>query len=79
MKRDEVPGFGAHLKALREAAGLTQPGLAEAAGTHFTTVAKIEADDRTPGLRLLLALADALGTDLNGLDPRPAKRRKGKG
>ena len=69
MGRDTVPGFGAKLRELREAAGLTQTQLGERAGTHFTAVAKIETDERAPSLRLGLALARALGVSVYVLAP----------
>jgi hypothetical protein len=36
-------------------------------GTHFTAIAKIEADQRAPGLRVALALAVALGVSVYDL------------
>jgi transcriptional regulator with XRE-family HTH domain len=78
MGRDTVPGFGARLKALREAAGLTQTALAERAGTHFTTIAKLEADERSASLRLALAIAGALGVGVEDLVPRSRAKGKGK-
>ena len=84
MGRDTVAGFGARVKQLREAAGLTQTALAEKAGTHFTTVAKLEADERSASLRLAVSLAEALGVSVADLVPGHAARRgqsvkKGKG
>ena len=75
MGRDTVPGFASRLKTLREAAGLTQTALAELAGTHFTTVAKVEADGRAPSLRLAVALAEALGVTVNDLVPGHGKKK----
>lgn len=76
MGRDTVPGFAARLKQLREAAGLTQPALAEKAGTHFTSIARLESESRAPSLRLALAIADALGVSI--VDLLPAKKGKRK-
>jgi transcriptional regulator with XRE-family HTH domain len=76
MGRDTVPGFAARLKALREAAGLTQPQLAELCGTHFTSIARLESEARAPSLRLAVALADALGVSIADLVPKPKKGKK---
>ena len=54
--------FGARLKQLREAAGLSQAALAGRAGLHPFGVAKIEQGLRSsPGWDTVLALARALG------------------
>ncbi len=79
MGRDTVPGFGERLRLLREAAGMTQPELAVAAGTHFTNVARLESEARSPSFRLALALASALGisvADLVAEHPPTPNRRK---
>jgi transcriptional regulator with XRE-family HTH domain len=78
MGRDTVVGFGDRLKELREKAGLTQGALADLAGTHFTTVAKLEKDERSVSLRLALALANALNVSVADLVP-PAAKKKSKG
>jgi transcriptional regulator with XRE-family HTH domain len=79
MGRDTVVGFGARLKELREKAGLTQGALAALAGTHFTTVGKLENDERSVSLRLALALANALGVSVADLVPAGVKKKaKGK-
>jgi transcriptional regulator with XRE-family HTH domain len=75
MAVHDVPGFGARLKALREAAELSQPALAELAGTHYTTIAKLEAGDRSPTLGLAVALAEALGVSVVDLVPNPPLAR----
>ena len=54
-------GYGARLRALREAAGVTQAGLAERAGCALNTVAKLEQGRQEPAWPLALAIADALG------------------
>lgn len=56
-------GFGSRLRALRERAGLTQPGLAEKAGCNKFTVAKLERGTQEPAWPLVLALAKALGVE----------------
>jgi ribosome-binding protein aMBF1 (putative translation factor) len=76
--RDLVPGFGQRLRMLREAAGLSQPALAAASGTHYTNVARLEAEARSPSFRLALALAGALGVSVADLVPDhpPAPNRR---
>jgi transcriptional regulator with XRE-family HTH domain len=78
MGRDTVPGFGKRLAQLREAAKLTQPQLAELSGTHYTNVARLEAEARSPSFRLALALAGALGVSVADLVPDhpPAPNRR---
>jgi transcriptional regulator with XRE-family HTH domain len=62
-------GFGARLKALREAAGLSQPQLAERAGCNKFTVAKMEQGRQEPAWPLVLALAGALGVEVGAFVP----------
>jgi transcriptional regulator with XRE-family HTH domain len=86
-KKPEQPtGFAGQLKRLREAAGLTQQQLAERAGLHGFTVAKLEQAVQEPTWPTVLALARALGVEVgafvNGQAgeavPRPRRRpRKG--
>lgn len=54
--------FGERVRAIREAAGLTQQEVAKAAGMPYQALAKIErgATDN-PTLRTIRALAKALG------------------
>lgn len=75
MGRDTVPGFGARLRELREAAGLTQAAMADRAGTHFTTVSQAELDKRSVSFRLAIAFADALGVKVDDLVPKKGKRK----
>jgi transcriptional regulator with XRE-family HTH domain len=56
-------GFGARLRELREAKGLSQQKLADEAGCHRFTVAKLERGEQEPAWPLVLALAKALGVD----------------
>lgn len=65
--RDMIPGFGAAVRARREAAKLSLNDLAEKAGTHFTSVSKIERSQRAPSLHLAAALASALGVTVDVL------------
>jgi transcriptional regulator with XRE-family HTH domain len=52
--------FGARLKRLREQAGLTQQQLAEKAGVHRFSIAKVEQDLHMPSWPTIQALAKAL-------------------
>lgn len=54
-------GFGSRLRDLRERAGLTQKQLAEKAGCHPMTLAKLERGVQEPAWPLVLALGQALG------------------
>lgn len=67
--RNEIPGFGARLKGLRESAGLSQVKLAEAAGTHADSVVKLENGARSPSLELAGRIAEALGISVADLLP----------
>jgi transcriptional regulator with XRE-family HTH domain len=82
-KKPEQPtGFAGQLKRLREAAGLTQQQLAERAGFHGFTIAKLEQGVQEPTWPTVLALAHALsvavGAFVNGQAgyavPRPRGR-----
>jgi transcriptional regulator with XRE-family HTH domain len=72
--------FGAHLREIRLARGLTQPQLAERCGSNVPFISNLERGVMLPGLAMLLRLAYALDcnvTDLvQVLDTR--SRRKGK-
>lgn len=59
--------FGQRLRALREAAGLSQEELAERADLHWTYISGIERGRRNPGLNTLGRLARALGLSIEGL------------
>jgi transcriptional regulator with XRE-family HTH domain len=77
----EMP-FHTRLKALREARGLTQDGLARAAGLTVSTVTKLERPGKEPSWDTAKKLAKALGVTLDELadeedSPPEAKRRRG--
>lgn len=58
------------IKRARNAAGMTQKQLAEAAGLNLRTIQKYEYGERDTGAmeaRNLLAIADALGVDPHNL------------
>lgn len=52
--------FGRRVRAIREAAGLSQEQLAELAGLHRTYVSSLERGQRNVGLDNIYALASAL-------------------
>jgi putative transcriptional regulator len=58
---------GARLARARYQAGLTQPELAEAAGTTRSTIARLEAGDNTPSVDLAIAIARVLGESVETL------------
>lgn len=62
MSTDHDYALGAAIRALRQNAGLTQEGLAHAAGLTFGTVARIELAQATPRWASIRAIVEALGT-----------------
>jgi len=58
--RDEGEVFGAHLRELRTARGLTQAQLAEKARTSTPFISQLERGLTTPTLGMLIRLAEAL-------------------
>ena len=59
--------LGMTLKRLRQKRGLTQEALAKKVKAHRVYIAKIEAQTRTPSLRMLERLAKALGVPVTEL------------
>jgi HTH-type transcriptional regulator, cell division transcriptional repressor len=59
--------FGDHLRALREAAGLSRAELARKAGVPISTLRNWEASRGFPGLPACLRLAEALGVSVERL------------
>ena len=59
--------FGARLRELRTAAGLTQRELAKRSGTSSAAISNFEAGNNAPTLGTLVRLAEALGCDLTEL------------
>lgn len=59
--------FGHRLKTLRESAGLSQEVLAERAHIHRTYVSQIERGLKSPSLRILRGIAEALGVTVSNL------------
>ena len=59
--------FGSRVRLLRKQAGLSQEGLAEAAGLHRTYVSSIERGQRNVGLDNIVRLARALQVEPRSL------------
>lgn len=76
--------FGAHLVALREAAGLTQHQLADRIKVHQTNIAFWERSDKAPRGEVLPDLATQLGVTVDELfgavpaKPKPQLAAKGR-
>jgi transcriptional regulator with XRE-family HTH domain len=76
--------FGQRLRALREAADLSQEALAERADLHWTYISGMERGRRNPGLNTLARLAHALDLPIEELlagvegQSGPSVRRKGR-
>lgn len=78
-KKDERPGFGARLTALRKAAGYTQQELAQELGVSRRIVAYYEGETEHPPAALLPGLAAALRTTTDELlGATPLRRRAAK-
>jgi DNA-binding XRE family transcriptional regulator len=91
--RDRAMNFAQLLRMHRDAAGLTQKGLAEAAGLTQAGIALYESGQREPTWAAVQKLADALGVSvevfretadtpagigsLSHPEPEPAKKPKG--
>src|SRR4051794_13667732 len=71
--------FAARLCRLRDQAGLTQPALAERAGIHPLTVAKLEQGLREPTWATVQALGKALGVSCTAFEDTTATPRPGAG
>ena len=83
-KRVTPTGFGLKLKALREAAGLTQQQLADKTEMNRFGVAKLEQGTRDPNWSTVLRMAAALGVtceafDVASSDAPPAAKGKAAG
>jgi transcriptional regulator with XRE-family HTH domain len=74
MNQTQSGPFAARLKELREAAGMTQQQLAEQAGMHKLSVAKLEQGIREPGWATVQMLANALGGSTEAFRTPPAER-----
>ena len=65
--------FHARLRELREAANLTQDGLAERAGLSRAGIAQLESGRRKPALETAQKLATALGVGVEAFAVPPGK------
>lgn len=63
--------FGARIRALRLAAGMTQDDLAEHCGLFRTYMSRIETGKANPTLTMIYALATSLGVSVNALFTPP--------
>lgn len=68
-EREVVEGLAARLKAVREAAGLSQTEAGERSGVHHISIARFETDKRVPTLAILYKLAEAYGANVCDLLP----------
>jgi transcriptional regulator with XRE-family HTH domain len=59
--------FGAHLRELRTARGLTQPQLADRCASNVPFISNVERGVMLPGLAMLLRFADALECNVSEL------------
>jgi transcriptional regulator with XRE-family HTH domain len=66
-KDPELVAFGQRLVELRNAAGMTQEGLAHAAGLHWTYIGQIERGERNLSYKNVLKLARGLGISMQEL------------
>jgi transcriptional regulator with XRE-family HTH domain len=68
--------FGARLRELRTAAGLTQRELAKRSGTSSAAISNFEAGNNAPSLGTLVRLADALECNTSDLLKDLDRRRR---
>ena len=64
---DELALFGARLRSLRDARGLTQQRLGELADVSYKYLGAIERGEENPSLKVISRLAGALGVELRDL------------
>src|SRR3954463_15457048 len=77
MEGSEEPAhFGEIFRRLRQEAGLSQAGLASAAGVHARQINRYESGDQQPALGVAHRLAQALGVTLDELAGVPSDRVK---
>src|SRR5436190_21051377 len=63
----EQPSFGEVMRRLRQEAGLSQAGLAAAAGVHLRQIHRYESGEQQPALDVAQRLAAALAVTLDEL------------
>jgi transcriptional regulator with XRE-family HTH domain len=64
---EEGPLFGARLREIRMAKGLTQPEIAALVGTSASNISDLERGIKVPTLTTVARLADALGCTVTAL------------
>ncbi|WP_051324164.1 helix-turn-helix domain-containing protein [Candidatus Solirubrobacter pratensis] len=64
---EEQPHFGDVIRRLRQEAGLSQAGLAAAAGIHLRQIHRYESGEQQPALGVAQRMASALGVTLDEL------------
>jgi transcriptional regulator with XRE-family HTH domain len=70
--------FGARLRELREAAGLTQQQLADKVGCTWQTVSRWERGQAEPGWTQILAISESLNISCEEFRKEPAEREPSK-
>lgn len=70
------PAFGAAVRKLRKAKGLSQEMLAEKADIHHTHVGLIERGERNPSLDVAHRVARALGLTLSAMIAEAERHRR---
>src|SRR3954453_20602450 len=70
------PSFGDVVRQLRQDAGLSQAGLAAAAGVHLRQIHRYESGEQQPALDVAQRLAAALGVTLDEVAGRSSDRIK---
>src|SRR3954454_13289789 len=70
------PHFGEIIQRLRQETGLSQAGLAAAAGIHTRQITRYESGEQQPALGVAHRLAQALGVTLDELAGTPGDRIK---
>ena len=78
IKREASTGFGARLRQLREAAGVSQTALAAEIGVSPRMMAYYEGPKSHPPSDLLPAMAEALGVSVETLLGVEVSKRKAK-
>src|SRR3954454_16595737 len=71
---DEPAHFGEIIRRLRQEAGMSQAGLAGAAGIHQRQINRYESGEQQPALDVARRLARALGVTLDELAGVPSDR-----
>lgn len=70
---DAAGEFGRRVRSRRERLGVSQMGLADVSGFHFTYISSVERGERNVSLENIVRIADALGVDpgklVTGLRP----------